>query len=832
MIRWSILTLLFLAIASDVAAEEKLPVEYESKRNGFALRLPQGWLGKPTENPTTGFRVLFGDPAAPGVGVLVQSRRADAERSPEAIRTKEIEGIRGRADIESPKPFTASIAGRKSPGLELLITQQGKQYRMRRLYLVHQEREIVFQWHAPVGEFAGHGKLLDRIRTSFRLVDVAKADPVDVLAARCGSELPWADSWADAAAKVRKQRRPVLVYVRRLGGFAISDPAMAGLFMDADVAALIEERFVPLVFRKSDRAPFQSPEVYGLGPSTFGSALLVVTPEGEVLATTAALETFSAFTFLRETLLRHPKLDGNPPRSATRPETRAERLLRRGEDERALEVLGDADSADAHRIRAAILRRKRDGTAALAALDAARAAGLPEADFHLDRSRVLLRMGRFDEATRSLKKIPKTSDDRPQAMFWLGVLAYRTTGLDPAKKLWNALVTEHPESRWAWRAAALLRSTILELGIKGRLRWPSDAFIRELTRPIPESRPVAEAVEARREALEALLRLQQKDGSFVCPVVVGRAAGERPHEFAVAVTALCATSLLPDRKKPRVATALRRAEEWLKNAHRHWQRDPPPALFMDYTVWSHATNLRYLAASVQCGFLPKRPSMALAAERMAELFKRQRPGGGFSYYISQDPRSNARDTQSISFVTGYVALALLDAKDAGFAVPAARVRQCQAALGAMLNPNGTFSYMKPAGVRTPDATKEPGAAGRGPYCALALFRGGLADLDLVRKTVALYVKHREGLGRERRKALMHTGSDAQGSHYIMFDYAMIAQAIAVLPEAERKIPRTVLLEEILAARLDDGSYLDNPFLGRAFGAAMALSAFESLGVGR
>jgi hypothetical protein len=253
---------------------------------------------------------------------------------------------------------------------------------------------------------------------------------------------------------------------------------------------------------------------------------------------------------------------------------------------------------------------------------------------------------------------------------------------------------------------------------------------------------------------------------------------------------------------------------------------------MDYTVWSHATHLRFLAGAVRCGFTPKRPAMKLAAELMADILKRQRPGGGFSYYLTQDPRSGGRDTQAISFVTGYVALALLDAREAGFAVPKARVEQCLDALAAMLNPNGTFSYMKAGGVRVPDATREPGAAGRGPYCALALVRGGRARLSLVRRTLGLFAKHREALGRERRKALMHTGHDSQGSHYLMFDYGMIAEAVAALPAAERAAPRAVLLGEILAARLADGSYLDNPFLGRAFGAAMALSAYGKLGVGR
>ena len=79
---------------------------------------------------------------------------------------------------------------------------------------------------------------------------------------------------------------------------------------------------------------------------------------------------------------------------------------------------------------------------------------------------------------------------------------------------------------------------------------------------------------------------------------------------------------------------------------------------------------------------------------------------------------------------------------------------------------------------------------------------------------------------------MHTGSGGQGSHYLMFDYATAAAAVADLPPNERAAFRPALLEEILACRLVDGSFLDNPMLGRPYGAAMALTAFERLGVPR
>ena len=116
--------------------------------------------------------------------------------------------------------------------------------------------------------------------------------------------------------------------------------------------------------------------------------------------------------------------------------------------------------------------------------------------------------------------------------------------------------------------------------------------------------------------------------------------------------------------------------------------------------------------------------------------------------------------------------------------------------------------MMRSGAPRPTGSRHPGAAGRGPLCALALHRGDRADLDLVRKTLSIFDRHREALGRERQKALMHTGLDGQGSHYLMFDYATAAAAVRALPEAERGPRRRAVLEEILAARPARSTVLD------------------------
>ena len=74
---------------------------------------------------------------------------------------------------------------------------------------------------------------------------------------------------------------------------------------------------------------------------------------------------------------------------------------------------------------------------------------------------------------------------------------------------------------------------------------------------------------------------------------------------------------------------------------------------------------------------------------------------------------------------------------------------------------------------------------------------------------------------------MHSGPAGQGCHYLLFDYGHAALALEEL--GVEPGPRLRILEMIAACRQRDGSFLDTPLLGRAYGTAMALLALTALG---
>ncbi len=91
-----------------------------------------------------------------------------------------------------------------------------------------------------------------------------------------------------------------------------------------------------------------------------------------------------------------------------------------------------------------------------------------------------------------------------------------------------------------------------------------------------------------------------------------------------------------------------------------------------------------------------------------------------------------------------------------------------------------------------------------------------------------FVKHHRGLTKQLGRALMHAGPQAEGSHWVLFDYATASEATTVLSADERARYAESILTDVLSSRRADGSYLDNLILGREMGTAMALLAFENL----
>ncbi len=637
------------------------------------------------------------------------------------------------------------------------------------------------------------------------------------LAQRCGSEVAWAQSWQAATDRARAENRLILAYVHRYRGFQIPDTANVTIFMSPRVVELIGSRFVPLRLTDDVPAPIRAQDEYGMGPLMFGAGILLCTPGGEVVRETQTRHPAAVYGFLVDAIERCTERV-LPPADVDGAK-QAEWLIQRGELEAAHARVADLESERAHQLRAAIAMRRFDVETALASLQSAGDTNdrwLAELELHLRRKD-------FPAAARAAKRV---QGEPPQAQFWRGIVAICQNQPKRAERLWSTLIERHPDDRWAWHAAAYLQAGLHQRDEPLQTEWPARALLD--TARIPDFMPgdASDIDTLRGRAITALLESQRDDGSWIAPSELHGAP--RHHPFVIATSAIAAQSLFPHRDVEAVDAALHRAVDFVLEHVQKGMDDPLPESFMDYTVWSDTFALWFLADCREADYGNRARIGQMMRKLVTDLRKRQKPSGGWSYYRTNDLSKEASpQTQAMSFTSAVTTIALQRAAETGIYVPKKTMGRALRCLERGRNLDGTFSYM----VGHTQSTQQQlaaGSCGRNPICELALLRGERSEPKRVHEALEYFEKHRATIDKERGKVLMHAGSEGQGCHYVMFDYATAARAAAALPAEQRDQHRSWLFELVLAARTADGRYLGSPINGTAFGTAMALIAFDQL----
>ena len=654
------------------------------------------------------------------------------------------------------------------------------------------------------------------------------------LAARCGEELAWARDWEDAAARASAEEKPVLAVAWLYAGFTIADATRTVFAMDPDVIEIVNARFVPLRLAHDTEVPFASQESYGLSETAFGAALLVVTPRGEVLADTPHWQPVAAYDFLQRTLAEHPGFPGAKQPKGLDGEERAAWHLARGELDEAEKCLSDPRSTRGFFLRARLLRRRHETEAALAALESARERQRAPGDLaaELDGEQIALELGRGHVGTaRSLcERLVQADPAREEALsaaHVLGVLDFFAGDRAAAERRWRALVADHAGSRWAAEAAAALLEPETQLG-DFTLERSSPELLATL-RDVPPAPLVERKPEAALEAgLEWLATKRRADGGWPDPSEIEGTAGAE-NSISVAVDVLAARALLAHRDR-RGLDVGHEAELALRLARASLAARGDEPTYMTYEVWSDALALELVVDLLEAGAKPAAELRALGRDLALGLAARQRSNGGWSYFEAASLEAGAvKPVQSISFVTATVVQALLRALEAEIEIDVEMMERGLDALEAMRSDSGVFAYMLWSYQKRAPEEDAAGAAGRAPLCELALLRAGRSDEGRLRAALDQFFEHSAMLAKETGKALMHCGTEGQGCHYILYDYATAARAVAALPASERKPYRARLLALLDSTRRADGAFLDTPVMGPASGTALALLALSDLG---
>jgi tetratricopeptide (TPR) repeat protein len=812
---------------------------YVSETHGFRIgKLGQPWVFN--EKLSEDGKLLEVSMVNAGAKAMIYIKAAHmpVPVGAEAHRDEKLKELLADAKYSNLKKEQGKIAGEKAHGMSLDTTAADQtEYTICVYYLAKGGVLYSLQCNAPKKDFQKFSPVFAKVLETFDFVEIPeKAKPVTHgLAGRCGTEVEWFTDWEAASQRAQKENKLILVTVQFYGGFSLQsiDMAKVGPFMDPDLIELAKERFIVMQLSKSTDAPFRSEAVYGMGQSTFGKAVLFVTPDGKVVGDTCVFQPEFLYDYARAVLKSNPEFAAAPvPERGDRLE-RAAAHIRRGELEEALAVLEKAASAEEHLLKASAYRRLRKADEALGALKAAlsKKKHSLEPDIAVDEAVILLRTGKFKEAAKKLaevaEKYPK-SERIPEAMYWLGACRREMNEGVDSEGWWEKLVESHPESRWAWKAAANLAIIGSEGMQLAGIEWPDEEVMEALRDREPVSRTLAGVKDAEKEALAFLLEAQREDGSWITPVELGRLS-DSSIALRDAKIALCGKSLLAYRSDADAAKAIAKAMDFLLKSHAERKASDKPDFYMDYDVWSDSCMLWFLGECLELGVGDKHTLSEVMTELVKDLQKRQKPGGGWSYYLRASLAQGVGvDTRSISFTTATVVFGLVEAKKGGVAVPDAMLARAVACLEGMRNANGSFTYFYNHNNKGSNSTDLFGSCGRVPVCELALYRCGRSSVERLRGALDIFARYRRELSEQRGKALMHTGRHGQGSHYLMYDYAVAAAAIRELPEDQRAEYRDIVLELVLDARTEAGSYLDTPLLGQCYGTAMALLAFQYL----
>jgi len=313
-----------------------------------------------------------------------------------------------------------------------------------------------------------------------------------------------------------------------------------------------------------------------------------------------------------------------------------------------------------------------------------------------------------------------------------------------------------------------------------------------------------------------LLSSQNKDGSWGGTrnqtFISAFADPGTYHCWSVGTTGLAALALLELGDTDEAAAAAERGLDFLV-ANADLKR---PAEWDVDNVWGLIYGLSALSRACVLPRYDKnahraKELAAAAATMLDRLAHYVSPRGGWGYYAN--PGSVWRPEWATSFTTAAGVIALLDAKEAGLAVPGKVLDAAVRTVERCRLPNGAYSYSAnafPRHLRMESINQVKGSLGRIQVCNHALFRAGspLPD-NAMEQGIEQFFRHHMFLDLARNKPIPHEGYYAVAAYFYMFGHYYASHVIESLTESESvKEWKTKLRYALLKCTQEDGSQWD------------------------
>jgi hypothetical protein len=304
------------------------------------------------------------------------------------------------------------------------------------------------------------------------------------------------------------------------------------------------------------------------------------------------------------------------------------------------------------------------------------------------------------------------------------------------------------------------------------------------------------------------------------------------HAFRAGVTSLCVTALVEvDDHSDAVRDATARGRLWLVENLPVVRRANADAI---YNVWTHAYAIQALARLIGHTATPDdaKPRLRELIASQIELLERyESVDGGWGYYDfrvgTQKPSSD-----STSFTTATVLVALREAKDLGIEAPPKLVERAIASILRQRKPDFSYLYGEYLKSRPMRGINRPGGSlGRSQACNIALRLWG--DERVTNGVLATWLNRLFArnlwLDIGRKRPVPHEAWFQVAGYFYYYGHYYAALVIDALPPRERPpFQRQLATTLIRLQERNDGSWWDYPLYDyhQPYGTAFALMALK------
>lgn len=313
---------------------------------------------------------------------------------------------------------------------------------------------------------------------------------------------------------------------------------------------------------------------------------------------------------------------------------------------------------------------------------------------------------------------------------------------------------------------------------------------------------------------------------------VYRVGGEIPIGYRIGGTSICAMALLEvpgwDEAKER-REAVSRGLDFVLGALADKRMGRGFEVGYDVRGWGHTYALLFLLRLEQLDRVPsnRRSAVDRAIKSLVTVLEDSeiKASGGWNY--SRRPGRNKKIPAS-TFMTAPTLQALFQAAASGRKVDPKVVERALDALEESRLDSGAFQYSVNPERRTGEGFEAvEGATARMPVCEATLLLAGRGSVDRVRAALDEFFKHWEWLEKRRRQNGTHIPPFMIAPYYFYYAHYYVAQAIELLPEAEREAYREALYALLFKVQEESGGWNDRVFdRSENYGTAMAILALR------